>query len=84
MDEALSRGKIVVNDEHSLLLFIEFSANRYRRDRRGEYIPNTRIGALRGVGNIVMSELTLLSPRSRRGFSERYVSEKYRMPKTLP
>ena len=49
MDEALSQGKIrdEIVDEHSLLLFIEFSANQCRRDRRGEYIPNTRIGVVR-------------------------------------
>jgi len=86
VDEALSQGKIrdEIVDKHSLLLFIEFSANRCRHDRRREYIPNTRIGAVRGVGNLIMSDLALFSPRSRRSFLERYISEKYRMPKTLP
>ncbi|KAF8800373.1 hypothetical protein BYT27DRAFT_7117820 [Phlegmacium glaucopus] len=44
---ALEAGRVRddIVDEHSLLLFIDFSANRCRRDRRGEYIPNTRVGA---------------------------------------
>jgi hypothetical protein len=46
---ALEAGKVRddIVDEHSLLLFIDFSANRCRRDRRGDYIPGTRIGAVR-------------------------------------
>ena len=49
LQHALEAGKICddIVDEHSLLLFIDFSANRCRRDRRGEYIPGTRIGAVR-------------------------------------
>ena len=49
LQHALGAGKVLddIVDEHSLLLFIDFSANRCRRDRRGEYIPGTRIGAVR-------------------------------------
>ncbi|EDR15296.1 uncharacterized protein LACBIDRAFT_320988 [Laccaria bicolor S238N-H82] len=45
--EALAAGKLRddIVDEHALLLFIDFCARRCKRDRRGEYIPNTRIGA---------------------------------------
>jgi hypothetical protein len=51
LQHALEAGKVRDNivDEHSLLLFIDFSANRCRRDRRGEYIPGTRIGAVRDI-----------------------------------
>jgi hypothetical protein len=51
LQHALEAGKVLddIVDEHSLLLFIEFSANRCRRDRRGEYIPGTRIGAVRST-----------------------------------
>jgi hypothetical protein len=49
LQHALEAGKVRddIVDEHSLLLFIDFSANRCRRDRHGEYIPGTRIGAVR-------------------------------------
>lgn len=49
LQHALEAGKVRddIVDEHSLLLFIDFSANRCRRDRRGEYISGTRIGAVR-------------------------------------
>ncbi|EDR01578.1 uncharacterized protein LACBIDRAFT_310608 [Laccaria bicolor S238N-H82] len=45
--EALAAGKLRddIVDEHALLLFVDFCARRCKRDRRGEYIPNTRIGA---------------------------------------
>ncbi|EDR04062.1 uncharacterized protein LACBIDRAFT_330862 [Laccaria bicolor S238N-H82] len=45
--EALAAGKLRddIVDEHALLLFIDFCARRCKRDRRGEYILNTRIGA---------------------------------------
>jgi hypothetical protein len=33
-------------DEHSLLLFIKFSAERPKRDRRGQDIPGTFPGAV--------------------------------------
>ena len=48
LQHALEAGKMCDNivDEHSLLLFIDFLANRCRHDRRGEYIPGTRIGAV--------------------------------------
>jgi hypothetical protein len=51
LQHALEAGKVRddIVDEHSLLLFIDFSANRCRRDRRGEYIPGTRIGAVRDI-----------------------------------
>ncbi|KAF4607636.1 hypothetical protein EYR38_001709 [Pleurotus pulmonarius] len=44
---ARSQGKIRDNivDEHSLLLFIQFSAERCKRTRRGVDIPNTFVGA---------------------------------------
>ncbi|KDR75964.1 hypothetical protein GALMADRAFT_225713 [Galerina marginata CBS 339.88] len=46
-NEALAAGKIRddIVDEHALLLFINFCAGRCKHNRRGEYIPNTRIGA---------------------------------------
>jgi hypothetical protein len=49
LQHALEAGKVRddIVDEHSLLVFIDFSANRCRRDRHGEYIPGTRIGAVR-------------------------------------
>jgi hypothetical protein len=49
LQHALEAGKVHddIVDEHSLLLFIDFSANHCRRDRCGEYIPGTRIGAVR-------------------------------------
>ncbi|KDR69528.1 hypothetical protein GALMADRAFT_230698 [Galerina marginata CBS 339.88] len=47
LKDALATGKIRddIVDEHALLLFIDFCAGRCKRNRRGEYIPNTRIGA---------------------------------------
>ncbi|KAJ3491746.1 hypothetical protein NLJ89_g11307 [Agrocybe chaxingu] len=47
LDRALAEGKVRddIVDEHSLLVFLEFSVNRCRRNKRGEYIPNTRVGA---------------------------------------
>ncbi|KAJ7823140.1 hypothetical protein B0H14DRAFT_3730549 [Mycena olivaceomarginata] len=44
---ALKQNKIQdgIVDEHSLLLYIEYSAEREKLSRRGEPIPNTRIGA---------------------------------------
>ncbi|CAA7268276.1 unnamed protein product [Cyclocybe aegerita] len=46
LDHALAEGKVHddIVDEHSLLVFLEFSANRCRRNKCGEYIPNTRVG----------------------------------------
>ncbi|KAH9832021.1 uncharacterized protein C8Q71DRAFT_840905 [Rhodofomes roseus] len=32
-------------DEHSLLVFINYTADRPKRSRKGEYIPGTRVGA---------------------------------------
>ncbi|KAJ7835416.1 hypothetical protein B0H13DRAFT_2240081 [Mycena leptocephala] len=44
---ALTRGEVrdTIVDEHSLLLFIKYSAERPKRNRRGVGIPGTRIGA---------------------------------------
>ena len=49
LKDALAAGKIRddIVDEHALLLFIDFCAGRCKWNRRGEYIPNTRIGAVR-------------------------------------
>ncbi|KAG6848797.1 hypothetical protein H0H93_013955 [Arthromyces matolae] len=48
VDQALAKGEIHddIVDEHSLLLFLNYSATRCRRTSRGEDIPETRIGAL--------------------------------------
>lgn len=45
---ALKQKKIKdgVVDEHALLLFIEHNAEREKLSRRGECIPNTRLGAV--------------------------------------
>ncbi|CAA7260308.1 unnamed protein product [Cyclocybe aegerita] len=47
LEHALAEGKVRddIVDEHSLLVYLEFSSNRCRRNKRGEYIPNTRVGA---------------------------------------
>ncbi|KDR71016.1 hypothetical protein GALMADRAFT_214050 [Galerina marginata CBS 339.88] len=47
LQQAIAKGQIrdAIVDEHSLLVYIEFSANRCRRNQRGEDIPNTRIAA---------------------------------------
>ncbi|KDR79430.1 hypothetical protein GALMADRAFT_208798 [Galerina marginata CBS 339.88] len=46
--DALAAGKIPddIVDEHTVLLFINFCAGQCKRNRRGEYAPNTRIGAV--------------------------------------
>ncbi|KAG6848859.1 hypothetical protein H0H93_013373 [Arthromyces matolae] len=47
VQQALEKGEIRddIVDEHSLILFLNFSAARCARNRRGEDIPNSRIGA---------------------------------------
>jgi len=47
LKDALAAGKIRddIVDKHVLLLFINFCAGRCKWNRRGEYIPNTQIGA---------------------------------------
>lgn len=62
LQHALEAGKVRddIVDEHSLLLFIDFSANRCRRDRRGEYIPGTRIGAVHTFLYIILYHFRLL------------------------
>lgn len=44
-------GKIKddIVDEHSLLLFIEYSAEHPKRNRRGEDLPGTFIGAVSSI-----------------------------------
>ncbi|KAG6908224.1 hypothetical protein DXG01_005696 [Tephrocybe rancida] len=47
VQQAIEKGEIRddIIDEHLLILFLNFSAERCARNRWGEYIPNTRIGA---------------------------------------
>ena len=62
LQHALEAGKVRddIVDEHSLLLFIDFLANRCRHDRCGEYIPGTRIGAVRAFLHIILVYLITL------------------------
>ena len=48
LDQALQKGEVRdrIVDVHSLLLFIKWSAERPKVDRRGEDIPGTFIGAV--------------------------------------
>jgi hypothetical protein len=45
---ALKQGKIKdgIIDEHALLLYINYSAEREKRTRRGMSIPGSRLGAV--------------------------------------
>lgn len=47
VDQAIKKNHISddIVDEHSLLVFIKYSAERPKRNRRGEDIPGTFIGA---------------------------------------
>ena len=62
LQHALEAGKVRddIVDEHSLLLLIDFLANHCRRDRCGEYIPGTRIGAVRAFLHIILVYLLTL------------------------
>ncbi|KAF9555338.1 hypothetical protein CPC08DRAFT_753114 [Agrocybe pediades] len=50
--QVLSKGEIkdTIIDEHHLLLFIRYSAQRPKRKPRGGELPGTRIGAMAKVG----------------------------------
>jgi hypothetical protein len=47
----------MIVDEHSLLLFIKFSAERPKRDRRGNDISGTFLGAVRTY-SLILAGLT--------------------------
>lgn len=45
-EKAAGRVRDDIVDEHSLLRFIAWSGDRPKLNRRGEYIPGTRVGAV--------------------------------------
>jgi hypothetical protein len=45
-EKASGRVRDDIVDEHSLLRFIAWSGDRPKLNRRGEYIPGTRVGAV--------------------------------------
>lgn len=69
INEAREKGHIQddIVDEHAMLLYINYTADRCKRDRRGELIPGTRVGAVSQYGECVHFLLTASAVANQEG-----------------